>query len=419
MSIKTLLRYLIGNRDAILQIATNRRALWLGLLFVLSAGFAREYDGEDLLREPWHLLLPLGASLGSSLLLFLLIELAASLRKFDGSILSRYRTFLGPYWMTAPLAWLYAVPVERFLSAADAVRANLWLLGVVALWRMALMIRVISVLYGTSVRSALALVMLFADTVVLILVFTTPIPIVSIMGGIRLTESEQIIQGTVFLVGFLEVITWPIWFIGSLVVITSKKTKWDYAVQKETTDTVHSSVWFLAACSLVMWVFILPLTQPEQRLRGDVERLLKAGHIEEGLALMSAHDEKEFPPHWDPPPRVNYGRNRPSILDVMEIANSGKSAQWVRTKYLEKFISQIGSSLNSHDSWSSLTKDEINRHLTLLENLPERQEILDSNYSVFEGLMDFASYGGHKIEDSQRIRIVTLLKKSGKKIVAR
>ena len=54
--------------------------MWIGLLFVLAAGVAREYDGEDLWHEPWHVLLPLGASLATSLVLYLLVRLVAWLR---------------------------------------------------------------------------------------------------------------------------------------------------------------------------------------------------------------------------------------------------------------------------------------------------------------------------------------------------
>ena len=71
MRVRTLALYLIGNERAILELAADRRCFWAGLLFVLSAGFARDYDGQDLLREPWHLLVPLGASLATSFLLFL------------------------------------------------------------------------------------------------------------------------------------------------------------------------------------------------------------------------------------------------------------------------------------------------------------------------------------------------------------
>jgi hypothetical protein len=68
MQIRTLFFYLIGKSQAIIEIAGDKRAVWLGILFVLSAGFARDYDGEDLLHEPWHLTIPFAASLLTSLI---------------------------------------------------------------------------------------------------------------------------------------------------------------------------------------------------------------------------------------------------------------------------------------------------------------------------------------------------------------
>ena len=56
--------------------------------------------------------------------------------------------------MTAPLAWIYAIPVERFLGAYEATQANLWMLGIVSVWRIVLMIRVVSVLFGARPRAA-------------------------------------------------------------------------------------------------------------------------------------------------------------------------------------------------------------------------------------------------------------------------
>lgn len=58
MTITTILKYLCGNRQSILRIAASHDAIWVGGLLVLSAGLAREYDGEDLWHQPWHLLLP-------------------------------------------------------------------------------------------------------------------------------------------------------------------------------------------------------------------------------------------------------------------------------------------------------------------------------------------------------------------------
>src|SRR5262249_34272404 len=105
--------YLIGNRQAIFDIATDRRAIFIGFLFLLSARCAREYDGEDLLHEPWYLLIPLAASLASSFLLYLVTYGVVCLWRAQGTgptFLNGYRSFLGLFWMTAPLAWLYAVP---------------------------------------------------------------------------------------------------------------------------------------------------------------------------------------------------------------------------------------------------------------------------------------------------------------------
>src|SRR4051812_18868184 len=117
MSLRTLLLYLIGDRQAILDIAADRRALHIGFLFVLSAGLAREYDGEDLVHEPWYLLIPLVASIGSSFVLYAFTYGVACMKQVQGPTFARgYLSFLGLFWMTAPLAWLYGVPYERFLS---------------------------------------------------------------------------------------------------------------------------------------------------------------------------------------------------------------------------------------------------------------------------------------------------------------
>ena len=118
-------------------------------MFVLSAGFAREYDARDLLAEPWFLIIPLGASFVSSFVLFtLLYILLMRVDKQRPRFFSAYRAFLTLFWMTAPLAWLYAIPYERFLTPMQAATANYITLGVVAVWRVALMVRVASVLMG-------------------------------------------------------------------------------------------------------------------------------------------------------------------------------------------------------------------------------------------------------------------------------
>jgi hypothetical protein len=106
MTLSTLLRYLFGAEEAIREVASHPWSLWLGLLLVLSAGFARSYAKHDLRSRPGVLLLPFAASLVSSAVLFVLIATVLWLKGVSVSA-SDYRPLLGLFWMTAPLAWLY------------------------------------------------------------------------------------------------------------------------------------------------------------------------------------------------------------------------------------------------------------------------------------------------------------------------
>src|SRR5262249_47045734 len=136
-----------------------------------------------------------------------------------------YRSFLALFWMTAPLAWLYAIPYERFLSEGAATKANLWTLGLVAVWRVALMVRVVQVLTGRRVISSLFLVMAFADAVALVAELMMPAPVLAIMGGVRQTESEMAIGGARLLVRMCGILSAPIWFLGGLIVFFSR-SRW-------------------------------------------------------------------------------------------------------------------------------------------------------------------------------------------------
>src|ERR1700724_2138456 len=156
MKLTTLFRYLIGQRSAIEEIASNRNSLLIGFLFCLSAALARHYDGKYFWREPWLLLAPAAASILTSSILFLAIYLATSTkaRRLLPGIIPSYLTFLGLYWMTAPLAWLYGIPYERFLNEVNAAQANLWTLELVSVWRVLLISRVVAVLTPSSLFSA-------------------------------------------------------------------------------------------------------------------------------------------------------------------------------------------------------------------------------------------------------------------------
>lgn len=368
MGIRTVLRYLVGSASAIGDIARNRNAVWVGLVFVISAGFAREYDGEYLLAEPWHLLAPIGASLVTSLILFTMLETSfstsAGAKSHDPPPLRGYRSFLGLYWMTAPLAWLYAVPVERMLDASGSVRANLALLGIVSLWRVLLMIRVVYVVYRRTVISSFFVVLLFGDLVAMAVFWLTPLPILSIMGGIRLTESEQIIQSVGFMVRFWGLVTLPVWFIGHTVTI-KRGARGDESPGRRflgdfSGGSVSKSLWAIAAMSVAIWFLVLPTTQREQRHRSIAEDSLRSGQIAEAIQYMSDRKQSDFPPHWDPPPRIGYGERSPDLVDVLLLCEADSTSEWVREAYRDKLLFQ-----SKADGWSYYL------HAVQVSKLPE------------------------------------------------
>ncbi len=333
----SLLLYLVGNRRAILRLAQSRSALWLGLLFVLSAGFAREYDGADLLREPWHLVLPLGASLATSFVLYCLMFTAACNRGVGLKFASGYRTLLTFYWWTAPLAWIYAIPVERFLSPGDATTANLWFLAAVSVWRVLLMSRVLSVWLGASFIGMFFIVMLFADSVALTLIWITPQPVFNVMGGIRLSPPESAHLGATMLVAVFGGISWLVWLVGTVVVMGLRAPQWSLAAAESMPATsVSKASWGIGVLLMVAGFALLPVGQPEQQRHSQAERLLRKGELTQAVQYISRFPREDFPPVWDPPPRIGYGEEMPPPLDVLREAERNQSPEWLRALYVEK-----------------------------------------------------------------------------------
>lgn len=390
MNLFDLVGYFVGRRQSIERIAFCQWSLLVGGVFVLSAGFAREYDGEDLSQEPWHVLLPLAASLFTSLVLFGVLFIAV--RKHASSEinpLSMYRSFLSLYWMTAPLAWVYAIPVEQITTPGQAMRINLGFLGLVSLWRVLLISRGASVLFGASFRAMFVLVMLFADALALFIIWFTPLPVFNIMGGIRLTESEAIIQDTAFTVGFFGVISLPIWLVASLVVVGSKKRGWEAA--KEEGKPVALGVWAVAVLSVLVWSVVLPYTQPPLHLASRVENELEHGRIENALQIMSESGRDSFPPHWDPPPWPGYDQDNPRLLDVLDVLGNSPTPDWVRDIYVEKLLQQIGVGYSAFYFLGDFEQGEFERYLKVFERTPETHAAIRENVHAFEWLMEIES----------------------------
>jgi hypothetical protein len=348
---------------------------------------------------------PLGASLGTSFALYFLLRIVELINGNDvEQFFSGYWSFLGLYWMTAPLAWLYAIPVEHFLSEADATRANLWLLGIVSLWRVLLITRAASVLWNVWYMAAFFPVMLFANCVLLLVVWMMPKPVVEFMGGIRLSEADQVVFAVTFIVQTLGLFAWPVWLIGTGIAACVGRRSWHLSA-KGSSQTVSLGAW---AAALFPFLVLLPptiISQSSQWLRHKVESDLRTGRYESALRRMSAHERSDFPPVWNPPPRIGYGENVPPLLAVIEQLTKTETKPWVRELFMKKLKMRLSSNDSYLTAWSFMEADEITKYIVVLQQLPERDELIADNY---KGLLPILT-GENGAADELRVQVRALL----------
>jgi hypothetical protein len=405
----TLIGFLMGRQSAILDVAASPHALALGGVLVLSAGFAREYDGEDLLHEPWHLLIPHGASLLTAFLLYLLVRLTGIGKTQQLPTFFRgFPMFLRLYWMTAPLAWLYAIPFERWMSPGNATLWNLRLLGIVSVWRVVLMIRVIGVVYGAGpLWRVISTVLLFGDAVMLIAIRFVPVPVLNLMGGVRMTESEQLLQTTTFL---LQIVGFPSLFILLIMTLVPTAKPWTPMIFSQP-SRVHGTTWLLAAVSILIWRFILPVTQPEQQRRRVAEQLIMARDFPAAFMFMSKHDRANFPPHWSPPPHVAQPNPVPPINDLIEVLIQESPAEWVRTIFIEKFRNTTEQTLTRY---GFVSDEQLSSTLRIIDRLPLSEWLPKDDWRRAEAvgfLRELSSNSNRALSESDKSCLLRILDK--------
>jgi hypothetical protein len=346
---------------------------------VLSAGFAREYDGEYLVADWWYVVIPLAASLVGSFALTLIVWITAWFRGVRSvGLFTTFGAVLNAYWMTAPLAWLYAIPVERILGEVDAVRFNLALLGIVSIWRVALMVRSLSILYACRYWEALMPIMVFSLIVGYIAIRMLPVPLFVVMGGVRIPESEQIIVSTRLQITFTAVMSAPVWIIG-LIADWFMKRRWVWSLESSHDQTpirVSRFAYLVGIISLLIWIPILPWTQTEQYQRWTVENLLERGDYQGAAEWSRRVSIEDLPPHWIPPPRLVYGyTNIKTIEQAVAILNEDL-ADWYADQCRETLREHLTGSYDS-PSLSSLDFNTLNGLISLKDKGKMETEYVD------------------------------------------
>ncbi len=357
--------FLVGQRWAVIAVAGRARRLWpIGVLLLLSAGLAREYDGEYLVAEPWYLLVPLVVSTGMATLLWGGLRGISAAR--GAPRVPGWLPLVVCYWMSAPLAWLYAIPYERFLDEFGATRANLWTLALVAAWRAALMIRVVQVLCRWRWWLAAGPVMLFASVATMVATAVAPVPPVQVMGGIRTTAVERIVQGTTMRGFTYSCISLPLWVGLSVLTAIQRRQPQSESLGDLPPPVLRPGLTLFATGALsAVLLAALPWTQAEQARRYQVEQAVHREEFEVALRVLSAHQPSDFPPLWHPPPRA-WQRN-PDLFAMLRVLVECDAAPWVRAAYYDSLRLQYQSRFN----FRIAGPQEMVLLAELLEKLPE------------------------------------------------
>jgi hypothetical protein len=309
MTAKDILAFQFGRADAIRTVASSSSAIWTGIVLVLLTAFARNYDQTYIPEKPFLWFFgPLLFSVVSGTWLFLITYgLCARLKMPDVDYARRpplwryWRGFMGAFWMTAPIAWLYAIPVERFFDSLTAAKANVALLAIVSLWRVLLMARVLQVVCSAPFVRTLLWVIAAASVEVIVLVVaggTYSKRIMAAMGGMRNSPEEQVLVRA-----FVQASELAFWgFIIAFCILAVWRWRgivhqWPALIRS------RMPVWFLAVAAIA-WVLVAWPNQVTVRRNFSLEQHIAKERWREALDLMSTHDPAAFAPARPLPPKL-------------------------------------------------------------------------------------------------------------------
>lgn len=213
-ALATLGRFLTfrASRDELQNL--NWSHLIVGFLFVWLAGVGRNWDNAK--AGVWQHL-----GIGSLVYVFALAALMAVIIApfFNATDWRVYRRALTVICLTAPPALLYAIPVEMWMSEGAARTTNYFLLGFVAMWRVALWMFYLRRGAGFSWPRVLACTLLALSVIVGIFgALGLGSAVMQSMGGVRspAQQTAENVAGLLFLIAaisFLPLLT----FYGVLV----------------------------------------------------------------------------------------------------------------------------------------------------------------------------------------------------------
>ncbi len=369
--------YLIGNRGAIERLAATRHAWAIGAILVLTAGIARNYDHLDLLYQAEWFIGPFVASLVSIGFIFLWILGPLKFHKL-GEIWRQWGTFLVLAWMTAPCAWIYGIPVESMTDIMTATKWNIVFLAVVSIWRVAIMVRAVSVLAEVRWLRALPLVLAPAALEAFVGANIEALSLIGIMGGVRLPPHTQLLASAA---GFTVMASFWIFIVS---VIASFLVK-GIAKRPLSRPASAGNKLLIPVTSLVLlaWVGVAIHSRPPIANRYRLESLIRQQDFDGAVAFASEKSREDFPQHHFVPPEPNQWFPD-DLLQLLKLLPADAPV-WLREEWTRNAVESLTTTLfYSDENWKTLENEHpaiLNAVRKYADELRSRSELLNNDES--------------------------------------
>jgi hypothetical protein len=235
--------------------------------------------------------------------------------------------------MTAPTAWLYGIPVERFMDGRGATVANLWLLGIVSLWRVALFSRAVSLIYRVEFSRALGWVLIAAALEAVIVLFFSGFgeAIGRGMAGMRNSAEQDLILKVLGTVFWSCVIAVPI-----LLIVMKAVLNFEGRAELAELPSSRKVPWLaLVACAAV-WAGVAVVPQQELAKEWKYRAMLERGDTRDALAYLNTLEPEDWPPakSFRPDPyEYEVYKQLPRLMEQV----TGTEKLWVQEKLLWVF----------------------------------------------------------------------------------
>lgn len=342
MNASAILLYQFGHRRSIEAVARSASAFWIGLFLVLITAIPRNYDQFHISEHTAKWIFgPLLFSTASGFLVWFAAYRLGTRRGIRKAELKRtsvgndWMSFMGLFWMTAPIAWLYAIPVERMFDSLTAAKVNLALLGIVSAWRVVLLTRALHVACDWGFGRAFVSVLAVASGEAFAVTFFGGAfgkALMAAMGGMRNSPEEEILLTG--LMSVMGVSMWPCPIAAIAATILNLRCT-AQPLPKREGGTFPTGTAVILTGMAGIWIYASIGPQREVAHNARVDSLIAEGAYEEAVRYMSSLSRDDFAPSRQLPPKA-YEHTVYERLPRMIAATDSDTATWVNEHLVDR-----------------------------------------------------------------------------------